>query len=935
MAGIKTYVRLFSISCGIWLAPLAQASTTAPSAVVRNGIPQNKVDAITALAQALLVAPEHLMAVIAFETDGSFDHRFRNPVNETLGLIQFTPELAQRLGTSQEDLGKASFEQHLHYIGQLLERRAQSNRAAPLSLADICIALIAPDHIDGTETTPVFTKDNTPKSYTRYTPLDIDEDGRITRSEIDQKLRAYWIDLADRADLVPDFFDLYLNGEKLPFFFFFEFHNGQAYIDPEDFAQLGLAITPPLARLFDLDYVALDQIGGLSLHFSGDATRAYFTAQPQLFGSSAKRGAGGAPPVMAEPIPSMLLRYDITSQLSGTGALAAQASGLFEYSNAHLQAQANARIQADSEGGVELDLFGIQGRYHRPKQNALWRFGEQAGFSGPGLNGAGFTGVSYVSDFGFTPNHSHFNTMSFEGATGLPGDVEFYIGEAKIGETISVDRGEFRLEDIPSIDGNGTVSIVLTDKFGRKTTQSIPYFNMPGIYRKGAYEFQYGLGLISRGRGIYRGLYGSSVQRYGLTDRITASGSVAFWPGGALLGGGAQHAWREKTMVNATAAASASASGLGLQVKANLSPATRPETFNWGAQLTFQNHAWRQIGQGPEDAPNFQAAIRGFLALDLTEKDTLSTSLMVQKKWDTGLVTSFSTQWTRTLNEKWTLSARAAARSAKLDLSLLVSRTFGTKRVTTANSAIGENGLTLDVNFSKFSQSESGLSQTYSGSIDQTGPVRLDAKFEKPSRTANHQLRFSYSTSATSGYYARRGVLGRANGTFFAAPKLGQQYAVVTTGEASDIPVYLQSQEVTKTDRNGNAIVPNLRRGKANKISISPEEIPFEYDITNTMVTVYPYPFGASFINLSTRLRRSAIVQLRDASGRALPAGSEVTFEGAEYPSYVIDFGEVFFEDLPASTTLNVTMGEETCETAIKFPPSDDLQPTLGPFTCR
>jgi outer membrane usher protein FimD/PapC len=307
---------------------------------------------------------------------------------------------------------------------------------------------------------------------------------------------------------------------------------------------------------------------------------------------------------------------------------------------------------------------------------------------------------------------------------------------------------------------------------------------------------------------------------------------------------------------------------------------------------------------------------------------------MVQKKWDASVATSFSGQWSRALNEKWSLSARAAARSAKLDLSLLVSRTFGTKQVTTTNSAIGENGLTLDVNFSKFSQNESGLSQTYSGSIDQTGPVRFDAKFEKPSRIADHQLRFSYSASATSGYYTRRGVLGRANGTFFAAPKLGQQFAVVTTGEASDIPVYLQSQEVTKTDQNGNAIVPSLRRGKANKISISPEEIPFEYDITNTMVTIYPYPFGASFINLSTRLRRSAIVQLQDASGKVLPAGSEVTFEGAEYPSYVIDFGEVFFEDLPASTTLKVTMGEESCETAIEFPPTDDLQPTLGPFTC-
>lgn len=74
-----------------------------------------------------------------------------------------------------------------------------------------------------------------------------------------------------------------------------------------------------------------------------------------------------------------------------------------------------------------------------------------------------------------------------------------------------------------------------------------------------------------------------------------------------------------------------------------------------------------------------------------------------------------------------------------------------------------------------------------------------------------------------------------------------------------------------------------------------------------------------------------------DAEGSisaACTTGSEVTFEGAEYPSYVLDFGEVFFEDLPASTTLNVTMGEEFCETAIGFPPTEDLQPTLGPFTC-
>ena len=57
---------------GSGLHPWRRRSKTTPSAVVLNGIPQNKADAITALAQTLLVAPEHLMAVIAFETDGQF-----------------------------------------------------------------------------------------------------------------------------------------------------------------------------------------------------------------------------------------------------------------------------------------------------------------------------------------------------------------------------------------------------------------------------------------------------------------------------------------------------------------------------------------------------------------------------------------------------------------------------------------------------------------------------------------------------------------------------------------------------------------------------------------------------------------------------------------------------------------------------------------------
>ena len=63
MAGIKTYVRLFSISCGIWLAPLAQA--LAPLSLK----PQEKLRLELTFPAQLRLGPQTRAGVLEFQCD--------------------------------------------------------------------------------------------------------------------------------------------------------------------------------------------------------------------------------------------------------------------------------------------------------------------------------------------------------------------------------------------------------------------------------------------------------------------------------------------------------------------------------------------------------------------------------------------------------------------------------------------------------------------------------------------------------------------------------------------------------------------------------------------------------------------------------------------------------------------------------------------------
>lgn len=133
---------------------------------------QQKVEAIE---QRLRMAPGSLMAVMRFETGGTFDPAERNRAGSgATGLIQFMPSTAKGLGTSTDALAKMSAEDQLEYV----EKYFQPYKGKLGTVKDAYMAVLYPKAIGKPEWYPLFTSGT--KAYAQNAGLDRDKKGMVT-----------------------------------------------------------------------------------------------------------------------------------------------------------------------------------------------------------------------------------------------------------------------------------------------------------------------------------------------------------------------------------------------------------------------------------------------------------------------------------------------------------------------------------------------------------------------------------------------------------------------------------------------------------------------------------------------------------------------------------------------------------------------------------
>jgi hypothetical protein len=133
---------------------------------------------------ALGCDPNHLMAVMAFESGETFSPSIRNRLSGATGLIQFMPKTAQRLGTTTDALAAMPAEQQLDYVSRYFSRY----RGRLGTLEDVYMAVLWPRAVGAPNDTILFAKPS--KAYEQNKGLDLNGDGLVTKFEAAEFVRA-------------------------------------------------------------------------------------------------------------------------------------------------------------------------------------------------------------------------------------------------------------------------------------------------------------------------------------------------------------------------------------------------------------------------------------------------------------------------------------------------------------------------------------------------------------------------------------------------------------------------------------------------------------------------------------------------------------------------------------------------------------------------
>ncbi|MCL1636173.1 LysM peptidoglycan-binding domain-containing protein [Luteimonas sp. SX5] len=134
---------------------------------------------VEAMAQRLGTRPEYILAVMSFETGGSFSPGQRNNAGSgATGLIQFMPNTARELGTSTDALARMSAVDQLQYVERYFNNRSDPGELNTLEGVYTAVLYGSP-RPDPNST--LFSQGSA--AYRANAPLDTNRDGRITAGE--------------------------------------------------------------------------------------------------------------------------------------------------------------------------------------------------------------------------------------------------------------------------------------------------------------------------------------------------------------------------------------------------------------------------------------------------------------------------------------------------------------------------------------------------------------------------------------------------------------------------------------------------------------------------------------------------------------------------------------------------------------------------------
>jgi outer membrane usher protein len=541
----------------------------------------------------------------------------------------------------------------------------------------------------------------------------------------------------------------------------------------------------------------------------------------------------------------------------------------------------------------------------------------------------------------------------FTGSAALPSSVELYADSLRVFNA-NVPQGPFILRAIPTIVGN-ELRIVTTDRNGRQTEVTAPYFNAPGLLRKGIVEYSAELGVPRTDIGLrsfgYRDtLFASGTGRYGLSDLTTIEGHVE--AGSDLINGGVGLVQALGRLGSITASASGSRfrGAEGARVEAQYRFDQPQFSLFANVQREFGNYldlgdisGFRLLPNAPPGAslvPQRQRrAVERVGASFRPGFDPVSLNV-TYNHFRFGEAESRTIDFgiRRRLNDRLSFRGNAIVdleRNQNLAVSVGLNLRLGrnTTGFVGADRSNGRSSYSASaVGFSGGRQNVLGYALSQRGNDDGDAFRSASLNYRFPETFVAGSI--DQSGKDVRGTLQVEGSVVAAGGGVFLANRIGDAFAIVRNA-GPGVDILQGGRRVARADRNGRALLASLEPFSETRVSIDPASLPAGLEAeSGTDLSVVTERRRAALIDFGVRKVSSAIVVIFGSDGKAIAPGTEVRVEGGASGVMGYD-GEVFLKDLKAANRITIDLGAgRACAAAFPYDPGEGAQPRIGPITC-
>ena len=587
------------------------------------------------------------------------------------------------------------------------------------------------------------------------------------------------------------------------------------------------------------------------------------------------------------------------------------------------------------------------------RRNELQRFvaGDFYALSGDLGSSLNLGGLSFSKVYNIDPYFVNRPLFNFTGLATLPSEVEVYLDGTKI-LTEKFSPGQFSLKNINYYGGARFLEVVVKDAFGKETRYRLPFYFTDILLSKGLHEYSYNLGFMREQFGVksddYSNLAFSAFHKYGVSDAFNIGFSAeatrrtyVIGPQVTLLLG------RLGTLVLTFSGSHDEDIGGGNAGLLNYG--YQGKLFNWRLLFKQYSRSYTTVATNTSTAET-KNEIGAGIGFGTKEFGSLSLDFTEIKKYETQSTKTYAVTYSRNLTRNSTiLSSYKHVREQNNSDEFFIGLTYyfgGDMTLSTSHMQDREKNMQIVQLAKNVPVGEGYGYRLYSDRTESDGTVSntVNPHFQYNGKygiyTGEYRGIYTGGTQAETYRFTAAGSIAYAGNTLGLSRPINDSFGVVQTGDLKGVGVYVNNEQVGKTDASGKVFVPSLNSYLDNQVSINEKDIPMDYTIGEVMKYVSPPLRSGSYIrfDIAKFYAITGMLHIKE-NGIARPAEFfEVTanVDGKEVIFPTGKGGEFYLENIkPGEYRASFDHKDKKCSFDLVIPRSDDVIVDLGVVTCE